>query len=62
MKKTFKNWLSNEIRSLFCGHDFEVLYLDSKSHMERDFMAHSWVCRCNKCGKISRIDSKMAEL
>ena len=60
--KRIKNWLSNEIHSWFCKHEFKVLYLDSKFHMEKDFMVHSWVCRCSKCGKVRRIDSKRAEL
>ena len=62
MAKTFKNWFLVKIRSLFCVHDFRVLYLDNRFYAGKEFATHSWICQCSKCGKIRRVASKMAEL
>lgn len=49
--------LKNRLRRMFCEHEWDVLYLDSRFHVERENPIHYWICRCKKCRKIMRVES-----
>jgi RNase P subunit RPR2 len=50
------------IKQTFCEHELEVLYLDSRFYMERSVPVRDWVCRCRKCNKIMRVESRRSVL
>lgn len=50
------------IKQAFCNHEFEVLYLDKRFYMENSIPVRHWVCRCKKCNKIERIESRRSVL
>jgi RNase P subunit RPR2 len=56
------NPILKAIKQALCEHEFRTLYLDYKFHVEREEPVRYWVCRCRKCEKIMRVESRRAVL
>lgn len=47
---------------LLCEHEYRTLYPDALFRYEREQPVRYWVCRCRKCGKIIRRESRRTVL
>lgn len=54
--------LLKALRQLLCEHEFSMFYPDVKFRYEREQPVRYWVCRCRKCGKIIRRESRRTVL
>lgn len=52
----------HKIKQMICDHELEVLYLDSRFYTENNIPVRHWVCRCRKCNKIVRVESRRSVL
>lgn len=57
-----KKSILEAIKQLLCEHEFSTLYPDVKFRYEREQPVRYWVCRCRKCSKIIRIESRRTVL
>lgn len=50
------------LKQALCEHEYHTCYLDSRFRVERENPVRYWVCKCRKCGKVIRVESKRAVL
>lgn len=48
------------LKQLLCEHEYRTLYPDVLFRYEREQPVRYWVCKCDKCGKVERIESRKA--
>ena len=52
--------LLKALRQLLCEHEYRTLHSDVLFRYEREQPVRYWLCRCEKCGKVERIESRKA--
>lgn len=55
-----KNKIRQKLKQLLCEHEYRTLYPYVLFRYEREQPVRYWVCRCEKCGKVERIESRKA--